>query len=133
MHNSRFNVDKLNNIWIFAKYNLLKCQMYRKRREEMFNRLKLIIRNNELQKENEELYEENKLNREDISDLELRKVHAESLAEYTISKLVELEQIDRSGNSEEIKRKNRNLIFNDLRKRNINMIKELPIKFGIDR
>lgn len=99
----------------------------------MFNRLKLIIRNNELQKENEELYEENKLNREDISDLELRKVHAESLAEYTISKLVELEQIDRSGNSEEIKRKNRNLIFNDLRKRNINMIKELPIKFGIDR
>jgi len=58
MHNSRFNVDKLNNIWIFAKYNLLKCQMYRKRREEMFNRLKLIIRNNELQKENEELYEE---------------------------------------------------------------------------
>lgn len=99
----------------------------------MFNRLKLIIRNNDLQKENEELYEENKQNRRDIEDLELQKLHSKLLAEHTITKLLELEQIDRSGNSDEIKRKNRNVIFNDLRKKNINIIKELSNIKGSDR
>ncbi len=99
----------------------------------MLNRLKLIIKNRQLQKENEELYRENKLNREDINDLELQKLHAKLLAEYTITKLLELEQIDRSGNSDEIKRKNRNVIFNDLRKKNINIIKELSNIKGSDR
>ena len=99
----------------------------------MFKRLELIMKNRQLQKENEELYKENKVNRNDIEDLELQKLHAKLLAEYTITKLLELEQIDRSGISEEIKRKNRNVIFNDLRKRNINIIKELSNKFGNDR
>ena len=99
----------------------------------MLKKLELIIKNRQLQKENEELYRENKLNREDISDLELQKLHVKLLAEYTITKLLELEQIDRSGNSDEIKRKNRNVIFNDLRKKNINIIKELSNKKGSDR
>lgn len=96
------------------------------------NRLKLIIENHNLKKENEKLYRENKLNREDISDLELQKIHCKLLTEYTIAKLLELEQIDRSGIAEESKRKRRNVIFNDLRKKNINIIKELSNKFGSD-
>lgn len=99
----------------------------------MLNRIKLIIRNNDLQKENEELYRENAENRRYTEELELQKLHSKLLAEYTITKLLELEQIDRSGNSEEIKRKNRNVIFNDLRKRNINIIKELSSELGCDR
>lgn len=99
----------------------------------MFNRIELIIKNKELQKENETLYEENKLNREDIDNLEMQKLHAKLLAEHTLSKLLELEQIDRSGNAEEAKRKNRNVIINDLRKQNINIIKELSNSFGNDR
>ena len=94
----------------------------------MFKKLELIIKNRQLQKENEELYRENKLNREDISDLELQKLHVKLLAEYTITKLLELEQIDRNGNSEESKRKRRNVIFNNLRKENINILKELSNK-----
>ena len=99
----------------------------------MFKKLELIIKNRQLQKENEELYRENKLNREDISDLELQKLHVKLLAEYTITKLLELEQIDRNGNSEESKRKRRNVIFNNLRKENINILKELSNKLGNDR
>ncbi len=99
----------------------------------MFKRLELIIKNRQLKKENKELYGENKQNRNDIEDLELQKVHAKSLAEYTISKLIELQQIDRSGNSEESKRKQRNVIFNELRKKNINIINELSNKLGNDR
>ncbi len=99
----------------------------------MFKRVKLIIKNRKLQKENEELYKENKVNRNDIEDLELQKLHAKLLAEDTIKKLFELEQIERSGISEETKRKNRNVIFNDLRKRNINIIKELSNRFGSGR
>ena len=99
----------------------------------MFKKLKLIIKNRQLQKENEALYEENKQNRRDIEDLEIQKVHVKSLAEYTLTQLYKLEQIDRSGNSEEVKRKNRNVIINDLRKQNINIKKELSNKFGSDR
>ncbi len=99
----------------------------------MFNRLKLIIKNNNLKAENEALYDENKRNREDMEELEMKELHAKLLAEHTISKLLELEQIDRSGNSEGAKKKSRNIIINDLRKRNINIIKELSNKFGSDR
>lgn len=94
------------------------------------SRLKLIIKNNNLKKENEKVKEENEQNREDISNLELQKVHCKLLAEYTIAKLLELEKIDRSGIAEESKRKRRNVIFNELRKSNINIIKELSNKFG---
>lgn len=99
----------------------------------MFKRLELIIKNRQLQSENEELYEENKQNREDIEDLEIQKAHAKLFAEYTMSKLIELEKIDRSGVSEESKRKQRNVIFNNLRKENINIINELSNKLGNDR
>ncbi len=91
----------------------------------MFNKLRLIIKNNDLKRENNALYEENKLNRRDIDDLELQR--------NTIAQLHRLEQIERSGNSEETKKKNRNVIYNDLRKQNINLIKELSNKFGNDR
>lgn len=76
------------------------------------------------------IYEENKNNREYIEDLELQKIHAKLLAEHTITQLYKLEQIDRSGNSEETKTKNRNVILNNLRKENINIIKELSTQFG---
>lgn len=99
----------------------------------MFNRLKLIIKNNELQKENKALYDENKLNREDIKDLTIQKIHAKILAERTLEQLNELGKIDSSGNSEESKKKSRNIIINNLRKQNIDIINELSSKFGSDR
>ena len=94
----------------------------------MFKRLELIIKNRKLQKENMELYEENKLNREDITDLELKCVHAKLLGQYTIAKLRQLEEIDRSGIDEKSKTQRRNIIFNELRKENINIIKELAVR-----
>lgn len=93
----------------------------------MFKRLELILKNRQLQKENEELDEENKLNREDISDLEIKITHARLISQYTIAKLRQLEEIDRSGISEEAKKQHRNVIFNELRKENINIIKELDV------
>lgn len=92
---------------------------------KIFDNIRLIIKNSDLKKENTELYEENKLNREDISDLELKNVHAKLLAQHTITQLNKLEAIDHSGNSEESKKKSRNIVINDLRKQNINIIKEL--------
>lgn len=79
------------------------------------------------------LLKENKALHGYIEDLESQKVHAKLLAQYTIIQLNKLEQIDRSGNSEETKRKNRNVILNNLRKENINIIKELSNKFGSGR
>ncbi|MCI8760966.1 MAG: hypothetical protein HFJ34_07675 [Clostridia bacterium] len=99
----------------------------------MFKKLELIIKNNNLEKENNKIKEENQKNREDISDLELQKVHCKLVAQYTIAKLLDLEQIDRSGISEESKRKRRNIIINELRKENINIINELSNKFGKNR
>lgn len=99
----------------------------------MFNRLKLILENNDLEQENKTLCEENKQNRNDIKELEIQKVHAKLLAEYTLTKLLELEEIDRSGNTEESKRKRRNIVYNDLRKQNIDILKELSNKFGSGR
>ena len=99
----------------------------------MFKKLELIIKNNNLEKENNKIKEENQKNREDISDLELQKVHCKLVAQYTIAKLLDLEQIDRSGISEESKRKRRNIVINELRKENINIINELSNKFGKDR
>ncbi len=60
-------------------------------------------------------------------------MHAKLLAEHTISQLNKLEAIDHSGNSEESKKKSRNIVINDLRKQNINIINELSNKFGSDR
>ena len=99
----------------------------------MFNRVKLIRKNRQLQKENEELYRENSKNRRYIENLELENLHAKLLAEYTITKLYQLEQIDRSGNSEETKRKQKNVIYNELRKRNMSIKSELSNKFESDR
>lgn len=99
----------------------------------IFDNIKLILENNQLKKENKELYEENKQNRNDIEDLELQRMHAKLLAEHTISQLNKLEAIDHSGNSEESKKKSRNIVINDLRKQNINIINELSNKFGSDR
>ena len=82
----------------------------------MFKRLELILKNRQLQKENEELYEENKLNREDISDLEIKITHARLISQYTIAKLRQLEEIERSGIDEKSKTQHRNVIFNELRK-----------------
>lgn len=91
----------------------------------MFKKVELIIKNRQLQKENMELYEENKLNREDIADLELKCVHAKSLVQNVIAKLIQLEEIDRSDIDEKSKIKYRNVIFNELRIQSINIKNEL--------
>ena len=96
---------------------------------KIFDNIGLIMKNNNLESELKKIEEENALNREDISNLEMNNAHAKLLAKNTITKLFELEQIDRSGISEESKRKRRNVIFNELRKLNINIIKELSNKF----
>lgn len=99
----------------------------------MFNRLELILKNNDLKKENLAVHEENEQNRRDVEDLELKNLHAKLLAEKTIAELNNLERIDRSGNSEEWKKQQRNIIYNDLRKLNIDIIEELSNKFGSGR
>jgi len=99
----------------------------------MFNRLELILKNNNLKRENLAVHEENKVNRREIEDLELKNLHAKLLAENTIAQLSRLERIDRSGNSEEWKKQQRNIIYNDLRKQNIDILKELSNKFGSGR
>ncbi len=99
----------------------------------MFNKLKLILKNNDLRKENLVAHKENKLNRRENEELKLQNTHAKLLAEYTLTKILELEGIDRSGNSEKWKKQQRNIIYNDLRKQNIDIINELSSKFGSGR
>jgi len=91
----------------------------------MFDRLKLIIKNRQLTKENLAVYEENKKNREDIVLLKLKTYHASKLANETLECLCDLQEIDRMGNDEKIKIQMRNSIINRLRIKNIDMIKEL--------
>ena len=78
-----------------------------------------------LTEENKTLYEENKELRNEKEDLELQKYHSKILAQDTLELLDILQDIEEQGNSEETKRKNRNIIINNLRKRNIDIIKEL--------
>lgn len=92
---------------------------------KIFDNIKLIIENNNLIKENEAIIEENSKNRDDIAELELKLYKAKRLGEHTLTQLIKLEEINRSGYSEEIKTQNRNMVINDLRKQNINIIKEL--------
>ncbi len=94
---------------------------------KLFDNIVLIIKNNNLKKELEKIKEENTLNRDDISNLELKIMHAKSTSQHTIAKIRQLEEIDRSGISEEAKKQRRNVIFNELRKENINIIKELDV------
>lgn len=91
----------------------------------MFKRLKLIIENNQLKQKNKILQEENRLNRNDIENLEFKKFKARMLANETLHQLNLLQDIDHRGYSQEEKQKNRNVIINNLRKQNINIIKEL--------
>lgn len=95
---------------------------------KIFDNIKLIIKNNNLIKENNTIKEENSKNRDDITELELKLYKAKKLAEHTLTQLVKLEEINRSGYSEEIKTQNRNIVINDLRKQNINIIKELEVR-----
>ena len=104
-----------------------------RREKEMFKRLKLIREKCELKGENRALYEENKANREDIEDLELQKLHCKLLVEHIILQLNKLEMIDRSGNTEERKRQERNIIYNELRQRNMSIKEELSSKLGSGR
>lgn len=91
----------------------------------MIDTLKLMIKNNNLKQENKALYDENKQNREDIDTLELQKYHSIQLANRTLDYLNDLEEIERSGISEESKRKHRNVIINELRNKSIDIINEL--------
>ena len=81
----------------------------------------------DLDKENKALYEENKELRIEKEDLKLQNYHSKILAEDTLNLLNLLQEIDNKGNSEETKRKDRNMIINNLRKRNIDIIKELAV------
>ncbi len=94
--------------------------------------IKTIIKQGEkiinLDQENKTLYTENRELRNENEDLRLQKYHLKILAEDTLELLDLLQEIDSKGNSEETKRKDRNVIINNLRKRNINMIKELAVE-----
>ena len=91
----------------------------------MFKRIELIIKNANLKLENEAVKEENQKNRDEISNLELRIFHMKTYAEDLLRQMDLLQEIDNRGNSEETKRKNKNLIINNLKKQSINIIKEL--------
>lgn len=91
----------------------------------MFKRAELIIRNANLKLENEAIEKENARNRDEITDLELKIFHAKVFAEDFIKQLNMLQEIDNRGNPEETKRKNKNLIINNLKKQSTNIIKEL--------
>lgn len=91
----------------------------------MFKRAELVIRNANLKLENEEVKEENQKNRDEMSNLELKIFHAKVYAEDFLRQMNLLQEIDNRGNSEESKRKNKNLIINNLKKQSINIIKEL--------
>ena len=80
-----------------------------------------------LDEENKALYEENKELRIENEDLKLQNYHSKILAEDTLNLLNLLQEIDNKGNSEGTKKKDRNIIINNLRKRNINIIKELDV------
>lgn len=111
---------------LLAYFNVSKDEIKQKGvEEEMLDRLKLIIKNNDLKQENKALYKENKQNREDINTLELQQYHSIQLANRTLDYLNDLEEIDRSGISEESKRKHRNVIINELRDKSIGIINEL--------
>lgn len=91
----------------------------------MLKRAELIIKNANLKIENNAIKEENQRNRDEITDLELRIFHMKTFAEDFIRQLNMLQEIDNRGNSEETKRKNKNLIINNLKKQSTNIIKEL--------
>lgn len=99
----------------------------------MFKRLKLIYENSKLKEENKKIKEENELNREDIENFALQRYKAKILAEDTIKQLNLLQEIEHKGYSEEDKKKNRNIIINNLRKQNIDIIKELSRNFEAHR
>ena len=93
--------------------------------------IKTVIRQGEriteLDQENKTLYEENKELRNENEELKLQNLHSKVLAEDTLELLELLQEIERKGNSENTKTKERNVIINNLRQRNINIIKELAV------
>lgn len=91
----------------------------------MFKRTKLIIKNANLKIENNEIKEENEKNRDEITTLELKIYHIKTYAKDILRQLELLQEIDNRGNSEETKKKNKNIIISDLKKQSINIIKEL--------
>lgn len=72
----------------------------------------------ELDEENKELYKENQELRWDIASLEQYKIETEKLHDNVIRSLLDLQEINTLGISEESKNKHRNMIIN-------NIIKEL--------
>ena len=95
----------------------------------MFKRVELIIRNANLKLENEAVKEENQKNRDDMETLKLKMFHAKVFAGDIIRQLNMLQELDNRGNAEETKRKNKNLIINNLKKQSTDIIKELDV-FG---
>lgn len=91
----------------------------------MFNRLKLLIENHHLKEENKVLYKENKENRNETELTNLKLRHALLLANKTLDYLNDLQEIDRLGIAEESKIKHRNVVINEMRLKNIDIIKEL--------
>lgn len=70
--------------------------------------------NEALYKENKALYEENKENRFELLELEEYKKQNEKIKENIIMDLLNLQEINRLGVSEEDKNKHRNVIINKL-------------------
>lgn len=87
-----------------------------------------FILNKKLNQEKKNLMRENQnLKRNNWND-NLKIAKAKILARKTIKKLDEIQNIDRKGIREESKRKERNMMISDLRKDNIEIIKELTKK-----
>lgn len=91
----------------------------------MFKRLELLIQNNQLKQENTKIKEENRLNRQDTDILKLKQYKAEVLARDTLKQLNKIQEILNTGLAEDVKKQNINIVVNNLRKSNLDIIKEL--------
>lgn len=84
----------------------------------MLKKFKLLLENQKLRKENED-------NRCKTEELEFQLYRAKVTANETLSQLYKIEEMSKSGLEEQAKRRNINVAVNEIRRRNINILKEL--------
>lgn len=91
----------------------------------MFNRLKLIIKNNELKDENMALNKVNQKLDQELQRNKFCKTEAINFLSNAVSDLLKLQDINKLGISEEDKNKHRNIIINALVENCLDKINEL--------
>lgn len=91
----------------------------------MFNRLKLIYINNKLGSENKKLKTSNQDLRSENETLRIFIKHIEETLNDNIRDVFNAQDVDRTGLSEEDKRKNRNTFLNQIVKNSTNKLNEL--------